>query len=72
MAYDPIAELEQLGVPCGQFDKDMKKVLGSLSQSEAVAFASIWHKANSGGLNAPMKGTGGKRMVSWIFGRVGY
>ena len=47
-------------------------MFGSLSHSEVVAFASIWHKANSGGLNKPLKAPDGQKMVTWIFGRAGY
>ena len=48
-------------------------MLKTLSRNEVEAFASIWHKANSGGLNSPMKGPDVDiSMVGWIFGRVGY
>jgi hypothetical protein len=72
VAYDPIADLERQGVPCQRFDQEVLSVLGRLSQSEVTAFASIWHKANSGGLNTPVKVGGGQKMVGWIFGKVGY
>jgi hypothetical protein len=72
VAYNPIAELEQLGVPCGNFEPEVVRMFGSLSHSEVVAFASIWHKANSGGLNKPLKAPDGQKMVTWIFGRAGY
>lgn len=73
MTYDPLADLERLGVPCEKFEKNIVKVLKTLSRAEAEAFASIWHKANSGGLNSPMKGDDPDiRMVGWIFGKIGY
>jgi len=74
MAYDPIADLERLGVPCGKFEKGVMKMLKTLSRNEAEAFASIWHKANSGGLNAPEHGPNLPEIgqIGWIFGRTGY
>jgi hypothetical protein len=73
MTYDPLADLQRLGVPCDKFDRSIVKVLKTLSRNEVEAFASIWHKANTGGLNSPMKGPDVDiSMVGWIFGRAGY
>jgi hypothetical protein len=74
MTYDPLADLQRLGVPCDQFERKIVKVLQTLSRSEAEAFASIWHKANTGGLNSPMQPANEPdvRMVGWIFGKIGY
>jgi hypothetical protein len=73
VAYNPIADLERQGVPCQKFDQEILSVLGRLSRSEVDAFAAIWHKAASGGMNTPTPAPGGgAQMVGWIFGRVGY
>ena len=74
MAYDPIADLQRLGVPCDKFEKGVLKMLRTLSRGEAEAFASIWHKANSVGVNTPVQGPNIPAIgqVGWIFGKAGY
>jgi hypothetical protein len=64
--------MQRQGVPCHTFEPQVLHVLGQLSKPEAAAFASIWHKANTDGLNRPGGAGVAAGDVGWIFGKAGY